>query len=214
MNTISTTTFLVWLRDLFRKGTPEHANLAPHDTYACSECVIFTTTELSLRTSFARHKQQADRALERMSAIRELETQLEELTKSRRLHRAESYAAQVEYAQATSGAYHEYDELCRMFSTVRQLGEAMALGNAMASAIVRDFIRAAKGFSFCLSTDYQTANPIPTWDRSPQPGPTYFIFEAYKLRPHTCAESCGASTGPSRFARNQVYIRSESIGGS
>jgi hypothetical protein len=29
-----------------------------------------------------------------------------------------------------------------------------------------------------------------------------------------CAESCGASTGPSRFVRNQVYIRSESIDGS
>jgi hypothetical protein len=33
-----------------------------------------------------------------------------------------------------------------MFSTVRQLGEAMDLGTAMASAVVRDFIRAAKGF--------------------------------------------------------------------
>jgi outer membrane murein-binding lipoprotein Lpp len=74
--------------------------------------------EPSLRTSLARHKQQADRALERMSAIRELETQLEQITESRRLHRAESYAAQVEYDQATSGAYHEYDKLCRMFSTV------------------------------------------------------------------------------------------------
>jgi hypothetical protein len=83
--------------------------------------------------SLARHKQQADRALEHMSAIRELETQLEELTECRRLHRAESYAVQVEYAPATSGAYHEYIELCRMFSTVRQLGEAMALGNAIAS---------------------------------------------------------------------------------
>jgi hypothetical protein len=172
IKTISATTVLVWLRDLFGKGTPEHTTLAPHHTDACSECVIFTTTESSLRMSLARHKQQVDRALERMSAIRELETQLEELTESRRLHRAESYAAQVEYSQATSGAYHEYDELGRMFSTVRQLGEAMDLSNAMASAVVCDLIRAAKGFSFCLSTDYQMDKPIPTWGRSPQPGPT------------------------------------------
>jgi hypothetical protein len=85
--------------------------------------------------SLPRHKQQADRALERMSASRELEPQLEERTEAPRLHRAESYAAQVEYGQATSGAYHEY-ELCRMFSTVRQFGDAMGLGNTMASAVV------------------------------------------------------------------------------
>jgi hypothetical protein len=125
--------------------------------------------------SLARHKQQANRALEGMSAIRELETQLEELTESGRIHRAESHAAQVEYSQATSGAYHEYGELCRMFITVRQLGEAMALGNAMASAVVHDFIRAAKGFSFCLSTACHMDKPILTWGRSLQPGPTYFF---------------------------------------
>jgi hypothetical protein len=214
MKTILATIVLVWLRDLFGKGTPEHTTLAPHHTDACYECVIYTTTESSLCMSLARHKQQADRALERMSAIRELEMQLEELSESRRLHRAESYAAQVEYSQATSGAYHEYDELCRMFSTVRQLGEAMDLGNAMASAVVRDFIRAAKGFSFCLSTDYQMDKPIPTWGRSPQPGPTYFKSKLTNYVHIICAESCGASNGPSRFARNQVNIRSESIGGS
>jgi hypothetical protein len=95
MKTISATTVLVWLRDLFGKGTSEHTTLAPHHTDACSDSVIFTTTESSLRMSLACHKQQADRALERMGAVRELETHLDELTESRRLHRAESYAAQV-----------------------------------------------------------------------------------------------------------------------
>jgi hypothetical protein len=89
MKPISATTILVWLRDLFGKRTPEDTTLAPHHTSACSECVIFTTTESS-RMSLARHKQQADRSLECTNAIRELETQFEELTESRRLHRAES----------------------------------------------------------------------------------------------------------------------------
>jgi outer membrane murein-binding lipoprotein Lpp len=204
MKIISVTTVLVWLRDLLGKGTPEHTALAPHHTDACSECVIFTTTESSLCMSLARLKQQADRALEGMSAIRELETQVEELTESRRLHRAESYAAQVECAQATSGAYHEYDELFRMFSTVRKIGEAMVLGNAMASAVVRDFTRAAKGFSFCLSKDYQMDEPILTWDRYPQPGPPYYFSKLNNYVHMHCAESHGSSTGPSRL-RKQVH---------
>jgi hypothetical protein len=56
--------------------------------------------------------------------------------------------------------------------------------------------------------------PIPQWGRSAQPGPTYIYSKLTNYVHILCAESCGASTGPSRFARNQVYIGSESIGGS
>jgi hypothetical protein len=45
MKAISATIVLVWLRDLFGKGTPEDTSLAPHHTDACSECVIVTATE-------------------------------------------------------------------------------------------------------------------------------------------------------------------------
>jgi hypothetical protein len=99
-----------------------------------------------------------------------------------------------------------------MFSTVRQLG-ATGWGNAMASAVVCYFIRAAKGFRLvCLQTLKWTsrfrngAGPrsrvrLP-FIRSSRTTSTYFV------------QNCGASTGPSRFARNQIYIGSESIGGS
>jgi hypothetical protein len=66
--TIAISATTVWLRDLFGKGTPERTALAPHHTDTCSECVIFTTTGSCLRMSLPRHKQQADRTLERMSA--------------------------------------------------------------------------------------------------------------------------------------------------
>jgi hypothetical protein len=95
---------------------------------------------------------------------------------------------QVESAQATSIAYHEYDEFGRMFSTVRQLG-ATGWGNAMASAVVCDFIRAAKGFRLvCLQTLKWTsrfrngAGPRSrvrlTFIRSSRTTSTYFVQRA------------------------------------
>jgi hypothetical protein len=63
---------------------------------------------------------------------------------------------------------------------------------------------------------YRLSNGQADSDMGPVPAAgSDLLFSKFTNYVHIlCAESCGASTGPSRFARNQVYIRSESIGGS
>ena len=55
---------------------------------------------------------------------------------------------------------------------------------------------------------------MPVWNQSPQPGPTYFMSGDTHYVHIFCTESCGTASGPSRFSRNIVLTRSETIGGA
>jgi len=81
-------------------------------------------------------------------------------------------------------------------------------------ATTKEFIEDASNSWFDVSSDYQQDKAIPSWNLSPQPGPTYFMSgETYYVH-ILCMESCGDASGPTRFSRNIVYSRSECVGGS
>lgn len=65
-----------------------------------------------------------------------------------------------------------------------------------------------------MPSDYQQDKSVPAWNLSPQPGPTYFMSGETHYVHIFCVESCGETTGPSRFSRNVVYSRSERVGGA
>jgi len=76
------------------------------------------------------------------------------------------------------------------------------------------FVLAASDDWFDMSSDYQQDKSMPAWNQSPQPGPTYFM-SGHTQNVHIFrAESCGTPSGPSRFFRNIVFMRSETIGGA
>jgi len=65
-----------------------------------------------------------------------------------------------------------------------------------------------------VSSDYQQDKSVPVWNQSPQPGPTYFMSVHTHYVNIFCAESCGSPNGRTRFSRNNVYTRSETVGGA
>lgn len=81
-------------------------------------------------------------------------------------------------------------------------------------ALMDDLISNASKEWFDVSSDYQQDNAVPSWNRSPKPGPTYFMSGETRYVHMFCAERCGQTTGPTRFSRNLVYSQSERVGGS
>lgn len=64
---------------------------------------------------------------------------------------------------------------------------------------------------FDMSTDHQQDKVIPCWNRSAQPGATYFMSNVIHYVHIICLHSCGHEAGFTRFSRNMVYTRSEEV---
>jgi hypothetical protein len=96
--------------------------------------------------SIANHKMQADRGIDRLQAIQELETELKELQSQYRGHRQAADAAQATYKAAISTAHSDNTDLCHIIDAVLQLGATKDVAAIMSSAAVDDFVGVAKDF--------------------------------------------------------------------
>lgn len=67
----------------------------------------------------------------------------------------------------------------------------------------------AKDDRFDVSTDFQKDKGMPCWNRSSQPGATYFMSNLTLYVLIHCLYSCGHEVGMSRFSINLEYARSE-----
>lgn len=214
---------LRWLRDYFGStmrlhgsyvSSDQHTTLYPHKTDACSTCEFFSSDIRTAKQSLKRHLQQPDQAsMQRQDAIQEVKTTIAHLEDAARRHKDEASCAIQYHKNVIEGAAKKYEELASLFN--KSLSNApMEDTDAEQVAATESIItQASKGW-FEVSSDYQQDKAVPSWNQSPQPGPTYFMSGETHYVHIFCAESCGETTGQTRYSRNLVYTRSERVGGS
>eukprot|EP00170_Pyropia_yezoensis_P001602 contig_6943_g1606 len=215
---------LRWLRLLFGSTkridgsivpSDEHLTLYPHKTDACSTCLYLSAEIRSETQVLKRHLQQNDQATmdghEAVQATRLVVTDLEGALKR---HKNEAGRAIAYHKRCITGAAKRYAELVAMLEEVVSNVTAVEKPSERHLALTDDLISKASKQWFDVSSDYQQDTAVPSRNRSPQPGPTYFMSGETHYGHIFCAERCGETTGPTRFSRNLVYSRSERVGGS
>lgn len=215
---------LRWLRSLFGSTTriggrlapsDQHTTLYPHKTDACSTCEFFHADLRAAKQSLKRHNQQSDQAsMQRQDAIREVKTAIEHMEEALMGHKNEASVAMDFHKQTVAGAAERYEVLVNMFDRVMCVTPREGDQADGVMDVTNDFISRASKDWFEVSSDYQQDKSVPAWNLSPQPGPTYFMSGVTHYVHIFCVESCGETTGPSRFSRNVVYSRSERVGGA
>lgn len=116
------------------------------------------------------------------------------------------------YKTAIKGAAEEYAEMTDSFEAAVVRGRAVSLSDRR--AIAEEFARKASTVIVKGSRDWQQDQHAPQWNFSPQPSPTYFFSKRCFFVHIFTMESFGETTGPSKFARNIVFARERSVGGS
>lgn len=216
---------LRWLKALFRstkkiEGTvvpsDEHTTLYPHKTDACATCGFFLADIRQAQMVLKRHRQQNDQAsLERRQAIDDARGVILDLKLALDKHKDEAACAIMYHRGCTTGAAKRFEDLAAMFEEV--------MGNAPMEDQPADLPLTPQEELMCVkcctewhdvSSDYQQDKAVPSWNESPQPGPTYFMSGETHYAHIFCDESCGEASGPTRFSRNVVYSRSEAVGGA
>lgn len=129
-------------------------------------------------------------------------------------HKSEASSAITYHKGTTDYASKRHEYLAKTFSEVMR-DEAMDDESSSAALkAAEELILKASVEWFDISSGYQQVHAASSWNKSPQPGPAYFMSGATHCVHMFCAYSCGITTGPSRFSRNLVYCRSERKGGS
>lgn len=193
----------------------EHTTLYPHKIDACSTCLLLAAEIRSERQALKRQLQQNDQAtVGRQDAVRANRAVIADLEGALERHKKEASSALEYHMQCIGGAAKRYEDLASSFLNVVSSWRTVERPSDGPSHADEAFIRRASEEWFDISSDYQQDKSVPSWNRSPQPGPTYFMSGETHYVHIFCAESCGGTTGPSRFSRNLVYSRSERVGGS
>ena len=129
-------------------------------------------------------------------------------------HKAEAARALAYHRNCLSGAAARYADLSTRFGQILAISSETRPPTMTDDATTKEFIEDASNSWFDVSSDYQQDKVVPSWNESPQPGPTYFMSGETHYVHIFCAESCGYPTGPPRFSRSLIYSRSERVGGS
>jgi len=199
-----------WLREDFGCGSERgHTVLHPHSTDACATCVRFNGDIESLQASIKRHRQQNDQGSdERQAAIRELQIQLSDIQAEKKAHLDEAQAAKEHYAAVKKGAHGKYSALVDDWNRLREQYNQ----GAMTADDLAAFAKKAAGSEFVMEHDYQQDKHVPSWNQSPQPGPTNFMSHDTIYVHIILSQSLGLSDGPTRFGRNYMYTRHQCLG--
>lgn len=111
-------------------------------------------------------------------------------------------------------AYDAYTEVERRFKLLQTTCRDDTMTEEKRKADILSFANRAARCWTDISSDYQQNKSIPAWNKSPQPGPTYYLSGLKHYVHIICCERFCHSTGPIRFSRNLVYTRSEQVGGA
>lgn len=218
-------TLLRWLRSLFGSSkivdgisvpSDERTNIYPHKTDACATCERYHFDLRSEIQALKRHLQQLDQgSLNRREAIEEIRLSLEDLEDGLTQHEEEAAGAWAYHNNCVCKAAALYEAMVNMFDDVMStIVSAEQQQPATRHSAAENLIEEASRGWFDVSSDYQQDKSVPLWNKSPQPGRTYFLSGSTHYVHIFCAESCGTSSGPSRFSRNVVYTRSQRVCGS
>lgn len=149
------TTIMRWFRSEFNIGSQHgHTKLFPHKSDACSRCEELLQDMRSVEASLRKHKLHVEDAgsLQRLTAVRELEVQLQELHSELMEHRAEAAMAQSLHKARTSTTRRNYTKVCLAFlELLESSGDA---ANAHEEC-EESFLNEAVKFEFSIDSDYQ-----------------------------------------------------------
>jgi len=187
----------------------------PHKTDACPMCACLSADRRSAKQTLKRHEQQSDKGcLTRQKALEETVQVIKDLEAAAKSHTDEAGRAMEIHRKCVSGAAGKYARLTTKFLQLMEMTGVGQQPTTDATAKQDSFIGEASSDWFDVSCDYQQDKQMPAWNRSPQPGPTYFMSGETHYVHIFCVESCGVSSGSDRLSRNIVYTRSERDGGS
>ena len=216
---------LRWLRELFGATkkvdgcyvpSDKYTTLDHHNTDACSTCCFYAADLRQARQCLKRHLQQPDQAtMERIDAVSGVRRIIYDLETALDGHKAEANRDISYHKTCVSGATQRYERLATQFQSV--LDNMGAMDMCTQSPLCKEEEELCLSSSMewhVVSSDHQQDKLVPSWNESPQPGPTYFMSGEAHYVHIFCAESCGYPTVPPHFSRNLVYCRSERVGGS
>lgn len=206
----------LWLKTDFGINSEDgHTVLCPHKSDYCPKCYQFEVDEESLTMSLKFHVKQGDQSEVRKTIIQRIKQEISDRADSRRAHNVmlEAAEAQSDYKDRVANAHQIHSGLVLTWKEFL-LSLLVAAPTEHATLLVVGFCATCCSYFFSLSSDYQEDKLIPAWHgRYPQPGPTYFFSKITAYLHLLCADSCGEASGSTKFGRNSVYIRPETIGG-
>lgn len=202
-----------WLRTYFGHGTPEYTTIQPHRTDVCSECEQLTGDIDSLRKSIERHMQQrGDMSVERLQDVDHLKYFISDLEAAVRVHTRKRLQTlwkikRRRQADPSTGLriYQHYSAQLNRLAVTHRRAEIF---------LRRNISKAASGFRFNLSSDYQQGKHCPQWNFNSQPSPTYFMPKRTLFVHIFIAESLEETEDESKLKMNRIYVREERVCGS
>ena len=205
-----------WFPRLFGKPGSSfgHTTICPMETDKCAYCCQLKLDENSLRKSIERHKQQGDLGnIERQTGLVAAEKELTSITQEQSNHRKQCNDAEEDYKAACKDAHDRHKEICVQWELLLQSWCNNNL-DQVAAALESTVIDMARKFTLVIASDYQEEKLIPSWKKSPQPGPTFFLSKR-NIHVHIIdAPSLGVNSTESRLAKRVIYNRLETVGGS
>lgn len=175
---------LRWLREMFGstkrlggKNVPshQHTTIHSHKTDACATCGFFLADLRQAQQTLKRHCQQADQgSMDRQSAIKETRRLIGDLQAAVAEHKNGASSA-LEYQNKCIGeAAQRYEELSTVFEEVVS-NEPTKEETGGITLTPQEELMCVQAFMSWYedSSDYPQDKAVPTWNPSPQPGPTY-----------------------------------------
>eukprot|EP00170_Pyropia_yezoensis_P005454 contig_22133_g5468 len=132
--------------------------------------------------------------MQRQNGIREGKTDILHLEEALQEHKDEASVALRFHKQALSNAAAKYEALVNMFNVVMSTTPQDVEGTDLQQHDMDNLVSLASKDWFEVSSDYQEDKSVPSWNQSPQPGPTYFMSGETHYIHIFCLESCGQAT--------------------
>lgn len=145
--------------------------------------------------------------MSRINDTADAESALEDLQQEQKRHREEAAAAMEFYKSCVDKAVAQYEAQERIFRDFVTLND----DSPEKIAEVADALASGR---HDLCSDSQQDKGIPAWNRSAQPGATYFMSNETHYVHIIFLSACSDDAGPTRFSRNIVYTRSEEANGA
>lgn len=158
------------LRNGYLVPSENHTSIFPHATDACNNCAAMDIEEAQYNSALKKHGMQDDQgSMSRVTAIDDEKAALLDLKVERKRHRNEASAAMEVHKKCTIHVAKQYAEVEDAYNLFLRKGRS---ATALDMERVAD---AAMGLKFDMSTDFRQDKGIPFWNRSAQPGATYFM---------------------------------------
>lgn len=198
-----------WLKRDFGKSSEAGSTvLHPHKTDACSQCCETANDLASLLQSLKREQSQPEKTAERLRNVEVLNQCILDTKAAHSEHLAHAARAKENYTAKSNAARAEYVAVTELWNDIRKRHADGTLDAAMMLDAARRFARA----ELVMEHDYQQDKFWPSWNASPQPGPTYFMSHYTAYVHIILSPSLGNADDETKLHRNRMYVRGQCVG--